>query len=128
MKEPCDRGFTKPPAVGTLEAEILGKEVRVVEHIDHNEWQRCVEGWRSLMRQIKEGRYELPIACIVFNGTNMPLLIRGVEVVGDVMIEVIEEGKEHSPPLRITRTKPVTFKVGKDRNGMGKTIFLTTLE
>jgi len=97
-------------------------------------WKGCVAEWRSLADQIAQGHYELPIACIVFNGRNTALVIRGVRVVGhersidDAVIEIVEEGKEHDPPLRISRDNPVAFKVGKDRNGTGKTIFLTTFE
>ena len=105
-----------------------------MRNVDRALWKRCVEEWRSLTRQIRKGCYDLPIACLVFNGQSTALVIRDVRIVGkgdaldDVVIEVVEEGKEHSPPLRISRENPVAFKAGKDRNGMGKTIFLTTLE
>lgn len=103
-----------------------------MEGVNRTLWERCVAEWRSLARQIREGRYELPIACIVFNGQNTALVIREVKVVGrddkldEMIIEVMEEGREHDPPLRISRTNPVMFKVGKDRNGTGKAILLTT--
>lgn len=104
-----------------------------MESIRNKEWEECIAQWGTLERQIREGVYELPIACLVFNGRSTALIICDVRVVSgknicDTVVEVITEGTEHSPPLRITYARPATFKAGKDRGGTGKSIFLANLD
>lgn len=93
------------------------------------EWEVCVEEWRTLARQIKEGRYEMPIACLVFNGKSRSLVVHDVLVHEErspceTTVELMTEGDRS---LILTSTQTTCFKAGKDKNGMGKTVFLTDL-
>lgn len=93
------------------------------------EWEVCVEEWRTLARQIKEGRYEMPIACLVFNGKSTSLVVHDVLVHEErspceTTVELMTEGDR---PLVLTSTRAAHFKVGKDKRGTGKTVLLTDL-
>lgn len=95
------------------------------------EWLVCVDEWRNLRRKILKKVYQPPIACIVVDGGNIPLLIREVCIRdrGNPYETVVKlrvgEGAEI---FRITAEKPISFKYGKDKGGFGTSVFLSNLE
>lgn len=101
-----------------------------MEKTHGREWELCVEEWRALAQQIQEKQYEMPIACLVLNGESTPLVVRDVFVrdgrsLCETTVEIVT-GNYQS--LILTEERPVRFKVGKDRGGTGKSIFLINLD